>query len=129
MNTSILNTKSFTAQEQLDLVLVAVAHNSHVRFPFVYTEETLALPVHTLNLDVRSTNAYARHKIQTIGDLLDWIENGNLERIKGLGRKSVSKTMYELCWFAYVNLAPVEQVKFLEKVVLLNCAQPEEQEV
>lgn len=122
MNTPNNNTP-LTPVEKLDLVLLTVAVNNRVKFPFKCTDTTLETPVDILQLDLRTANACGRNKIQTVGDLITSIETGRFAEIRYLGRKSLSRALYALCFWQYVNLTPAEQTKYLERLVLLNTAE------
>lgn len=102
----------------LNTVLTTVAVNGVVRYPFIETEIIRNSSVTSLNLDTRSSNALQRNRITTIGELLDKIPE--IGKIYGLGTKSKSKIMYELCAFNYASLDDKRKKEYLEKVIKLN---------
>lgn len=102
----------------LNAVLTKVAVNGVVRYPFIETETIRNLSVTSLNLDTRSSNALQRNRITTIGELLDKIPE--IGKIHGLGTKSKSKIMYELCVFNYASLDDKKKKEYIEKIIKLN---------
>ena len=107
--------------KELNTVLVSVSNNGTVRYPINETETLREMPVDVLSLDTRCSNGLKRNHIHTIGDLLDSIENGSIKEIHSLGRKSVSKIMYELCTYQYNSLnTKGKKDKFLVRIIELN---------
>ena len=107
--------------QALNTVLTVVSENGKVVYPIAETEKFKAMSVDVLPLDTRCSNGLKRNKINTIGELINSIENGSLQQIYSLGRKSISKIMYELCAYQYNNLPTKGQKdKFLMKIIKLN---------
>lgn len=104
--------------KNLNTVLAEVAVNGVVVYPFIETETIRNLSATSLNLDTRSSNALRRSGIKTIGELLDRIPE--LGKIHGLGAKSKSKIMYELCAFNYSSLDDKRKKDYLMKIIKLN---------
>lgn len=102
----------------LNTVLMTVAVKGEVAYPFIEKESIRNTPVSVLNLDTRSSNAFKRNKINTIGELLDIVPK--LNELRGLGAKSKSRIMYELCAFTYSSLDEKRKKEYLEKIIKLN---------
>lgn len=104
--------------KNLNATLITVANNGVVRFPFIEKESIRNVPVDNLNLDTRSSNALQRHQIKTIGELLDNIEK--LNNIRGLGSKSKSNILYNLCAFQYNQLNAEKKIEYLYRITEMN---------
>ena len=104
--------------KKLNTVLSQVAINGVVCYPFIETETIRNTPVTRLTLDTRSSNALQRNHVKTIGELLDKIPE--LDKIRGLGEKSKSRIMYELCAFTYASLDNKRKKDYLMKIIKLN---------
>lgn len=104
--------------KDLNTVLKTVAVNGTVVYPFIEKESICNMPISSLNLDTRSSNALMRNKIVTIGELLKRIPE--LDKIRGLGSKSRSNILYELCAFTYTSLDSKKKKKYLMKIIKLN---------
>ena len=104
--------------KNLNTVLMTVAVNGEVTYPFLEKESIRSVSVENLNLDTRSSNALKRNHIKTIGELLDRVEE--LKDIRGLGAKSKGNIMYNLCAFQYNQLNAEKKIKYLLKIVEMN---------
>ena len=106
--------------QDLKTVLIVVSDKGKVRFPFIETESIRAESTNVLSLDTRSYNGLKRNKIDTIGKLLENIDNGNLLNMRGMGKRSLNRILYELCVFQYGNLSPNKKKEYLMRIVELN---------
>ena len=107
-------------KRMLNEVLTRVSRKGKVIYPINETETLKGTSIDVLNLDTRCSNGLKRNKIYTIGELLTSIENGTLIQIHSLGRKSVSRIMYELCAYQYTNLSNEGKDRFLKRIIELN---------
>ncbi len=106
--------------ERLNTVLAIVSVNGEVCYPFTHTESIRKESVNVLPLDTRSSNGLKRNSINTIGELLDNIDNGNLFKIRSMGKKSINRILYELCAYQYKRLTKEKQNDFLMQIIKLN---------
>lgn len=84
----------------------------HISIPFSYRDidfDILELPI-----DLRTKNALKRNHLNTIGDILQYIENGHsLKDIHGLGVISIKPLMNVILDFLWDCLSTEEQAEML----------------
>lgn len=107
--------------KDLNTVLTIVAANGVVVYPFIETQTIREASINVLNLGTRAYNALKRNKIDTIGKLLDTIPA--LDKMRGLGTKSKSNILYELCAFTYASLSNKRKKDYLMRIIELNVKQ------
>ena len=70
-----------------------------------------------LNLSVRSQNALRRAQIETIGVLVDALNNESVKGIRNLGRKSYSEIQTKLLVYNYENMSDKKKEAFFISVI------------
>lgn len=70
-----------------------------------------------LFLSVRSQNALRRAQIDTIGNLVDRLNEGTVKGIRNLGRKSYSEIQTKLLVYHYENMSEERKAKFFSMLI------------
>ena len=94
----------------LAVVLVA-AFGRRVSISIPYSEKAVKVEIDTLDLSVRAINSLKRSGIFTLGGVIDAVSNGELSRIRNLGKKTENEIKTKILLFAY------EQLSFSEKTI------------
>lgn len=76
-----------------------------------------AKSIDELNLSVRSQNALRRAQIETIGVLVDALNNGSVKGIRNLGRKSYSEIQTKLLVYNYENMSDKKKEAFFISLI------------
>lgn len=73
-----------------------------------------------LNLSVRSNNALRRAGIDTMGELIDRLNEGDIKSIRNLGRKSYSEIQTKMAVYGYDKLTYQERREFFNDLLEEN---------
>lgn len=86
-------------------------------------EDFLAQPIDELNLSVRAYNGLMRANIATVKKLVTALtEDCGLERIRNLGKKSISEIKRALLTESYARLTEAQKDSFWQYVLERNAA-------
>ena len=99
------------AEAGIACTLQALGRSPRIRLPM--DQSFLKLPLDELSLSVRSRNALMRADLDTIGKLVTYMrENGGLNKVRNLGKKSILEVKLELVSAAYSKLTEHEKLTF-----------------
>lgn len=85
---------------------------THISIPFTYKD--MDFNVLEMPIDLRTKNALKRNHLNTIGDILRYVEHGNtLKDVRGLGRVSIKPLMNSILDFLWDCLNIEEQAAML----------------
>ena len=76
--------------------------------------------IDNLDFSVRANNSMKRAGIFTIGEIIDIISNGDLMRIRNLGKKTENEIKTRIMVFGYDHLSDREKKKFFYDILTLN---------
>ena len=76
--------------------------------------------IEELNLTVRSYNCLKREKINTVGEVIDAVQEDKLLNIRGLGKGSRAEIHVRVYEFGYYNLTERERKDFATTLLQLN---------
>ena len=91
-----------------------------IRVKIHYSKAVCQQDVDELQLSVRSHNALKRSGLFTVGQIVDAIADGSMERIRNLGRKSISEIKTVLLQLGYDQLTKQEKGVFFRYVAENN---------
>ena len=92
----------------------------NIRVSIGYTSKACTTAIDELSFSVRSQNALKRASLFTIGDVIDALQNGEIEKIRNLGSKSVCEIKSRVLLFGFDNLSEFEKSKFFSSLIELN---------
>ena len=92
----------------------------NIRVSIGYTSKACTTAIDELSFSVRSRNALKRASLFTIGDVIDTLQNGEIEKIRNLGSKSVCEIKSRVLLFGFDNLSEFEKSKFFSSLIELN---------
>ena len=76
--------------------------------------------IDNLDFSVRANNSMKRAGIFTIGEIIDIISNGDLMRIRNLGKKTENEIKTRIMVFGYDHLSDREKKKFFYDILVFN---------
>ncbi len=89
-----------------------------VRIP--WSKRALDTFIDDMEFSVRASNCLKRTGLMHIRDVVNAIENESLQRIRNLGRTSLSEIKTKLLDFGYSELTNYEKVQFFTDMLELN---------
>ena len=92
----------------------------NIRVSIGYTSKACTTAIDELSFSVRSQNALKRASLFTIGDVIYALQNGEIEKIRNLGSKSVCEIKSRVLLFGFDNLSEFEKSKFFSSLIELN---------
>ena len=95
-----------------------LASKIDIQLPF--SQEVLNSSVEILDLTVRDYNWLKRRGLETINNVIDYINNGELSCVRKLDGKMSSRIKIKLCEYGYSCLSEMEKKKFIENLLSLN---------
>lgn len=84
------------------------------------TAKTCDTSLDDMEFSVRASNALKRAGMFEIRQIVDVINQGDLPRIRNLGKKTENEICTRLLVFAYYHLTPAEQKAFLQDLAERN---------
>jgi len=95
--------------------------NKHFKFTVYVNQGIMREPLDNLNLSVRSSNCLKRAGMNTIGDLVNAIDDqDDLLKYRNLGNNSAKEIMNQLFKYQYDVLNPEAQERYIETVLAMN---------
>lgn len=85
-----------------------------------YGDDSFNVPVDSLGLSNRSTNALLRTKLNTIGDVIDFCQSHKITDIRNLGRGSGIEIFETILDYSWDHMSEKERVAFLIDTVENN---------
>ena len=107
-------------QENGLLTTLNAVFGPRITFSIPLTAKTCDTPLDNMEFSVRASNALKRAGMFEIREIVDVINQGELPRIRNLGKKTENEIGTRLLVFAYYNLTPAEQKAFLQDLVERN---------
>lgn len=95
-------------------------YGANIKVSLGYSRSACMTSVDELFFSVRSQNALKRASIFTVGDVIDALNDGQIEKIRNLGRKSVSEIKTRMLLFGFEELSEREQGRFFCSLMELN---------
>lgn len=106
---------------EADFMEIKKRRNGKLRFPMYLNSELKETEIETLDLTVRSSNCIRRASFQTVGALVEAInDRDDLKRIRNCGEKSIDEIFEKLFCYQYEQIPKERKVKFIKRVVELN---------
>lgn len=95
-------------------------YGTNIRMKIAYSRKTCETSIDEMQLSVRAWNALKRAGINTIGELIDVIQDDGLMKIRNLGRKSMIEIKTKILETGFRDLRDNEKVRFFEYVIENN---------
>ena len=95
--------------------LVGALHRvfgTNIKVRIGYSKSACNVSIDEMYLSVRSHNALRRAGIQTIGDLIEWLNEGTLKNIRNLGAKSFREIQTKILVYGFERLSEKEKEEF-----------------
>lgn len=103
--------------------LIKVIYNTfgnRTRMNLGFTKKVCSVPVEELSLSVRGFNVLKRSNLNTIGDVIDAMNDNKLMSLRNLGEKTAREIKTKIVNYGYESLSEKEKKEFLLEVVKLN---------
>lgn len=101
-----------------DTLAFVFGKNIHVNIGFSPT--ACRASIEELALSVRSHNALRRTGIETLGQLISWLNENNLKTIRNLGNKSIREIQIKTLTYGFEQLTAKEQAAFFGDLIENN---------
>jgi DNA-directed RNA polymerase alpha subunit len=98
-----------------EIGLVETLHTvfgNNVKVSIPFSKVSVDTPIDELDFSVRASNCLHRAKHETIGDIIDVINNEELARYRNIGKKTVSEIKTKLLVYGYYKLSNIEKKSF-----------------
>ena len=95
-------------------------YGTNIRMKIAYSRKTCETSIDEMQLSVRAWNALKRAGINTIGELIDVIQDDSLMKIRNLGRKSMIEIKTKILETGFRDLSENEKIRFFEYVIENN---------
>ena len=86
-----------------------------------FTQKLCDTEIKELDITVRAYNGLMRAGCQTIGQLIEKINEGSLLKVRQLGVKSVAELRAFIVEYGYSQLSDRRKKEFIHNLVRLNC--------
>ncbi len=93
---------------------------THFSFSIPLTTKACDTALDDMEFSVRASNAMKRHGLFEVRQIVDIINQGELPRIRNLGKKTENEIGTRLLIFAYYHLTNAEKKAFLQDLVERN---------
>ena len=103
--------------------LIEVIHNTFgnkARMNLGFTKKVCDVPVEELSLSVRGFNVLKRSNLNTIGDVIDAMNDNKLISLRNLGEKTSREIKTKIVDFGYNALSERDKKEFLLDTIKLN---------
>lgn len=101
------------SSEQIGIVeTLHTIFGSNIKVSIPFSKIATYTPIDELDFSVRASNCLHRSGRETIGDVIDVINNEDLARLRNIGRKTVSEIKTKLLVYGYNNLNNFEKKSF-----------------
>ncbi len=91
-----------------------------VKLSISFSLKATETSIDNLDFSVRANNSMKRAGIFTIGEIIAIISNGDLMRIRNLGKKTENEIKTRIMVFGYDHLSDREKKKFFYDILALN---------
>lgn len=103
---------------KLSKALKLVYNKRNICIP--YGDDSFNVPIDSLGLSNRSTNALLRTKLNTIGDVIDFCQSHKITDIRNLGQGSGIEIFEAILDYSWDHMSEKERVAFLIDTVENN---------
>ena len=103
--------------------LIAVIHDTFgnkARMNLGFTKKVCDVPVEELSLSVRGFNVLKRSNLNTIGDVIDAMNDNKLISLRNLGEKTSREIKTKIVNFGYEVFSDYDKREFLSGILELN---------
>ena len=97
-------------------------YGSNIRTQIAYNRKTCETSIDEMQLSVRAWNALKRSGVNTIGELIDVIQDDCLMKIRNLGRKSMVEIKTRILETGFRDLSENERIQFFKYVIDNNAS-------
>lgn len=92
-------------------------YGTNIRMKIAYSRKTCDTSIDDMQLSVRAWNALKRAGVNTIGELIDVIQEDGLMKIRNLGKKSMTEIKTRILETGFRDLTETEKLKYFEYVI------------
>ena len=85
-----------------------------------FTKNVCGISIEELSLSVRGFNVLKRSNLDTIGDVIDAMNDKKLMSLRNLGEKTSREIKTKIVNFGYASLSDKDKKEFLREVIELN---------
>lgn len=103
--------------------LIKVIYNTfgnRARMNLSFTKKVCDVPAEELSLSVRGFNVLKRNNLNTLGDIIDIMNDNKLMYLRNLGEKTAREIKTKIVNYGYESLNEKEKKEFLLEVIKLN---------
>lgn len=103
--------------------LIKVIHNTfgnRARMNLGFTKKVCDISIDELSLSVRGFNVLKRSNLNTIGDVIDAMNEKKLMDLRNLGGKTAREIKTKIVDFGYKALSEYDKKEFLIEIIKLN---------
>ena len=90
------------------------------RISIAFPQRIYENPINELNLSVRGSNVLKRSGLDTVGDVIEAINDGSLISLRNLGKKTVAEIRATVLEYGYSQLRPQEKRAVILKIFRIN---------
>lgn len=126
-NEGVFTMDNKTVNELLDLIekygLITVIHKTfgnYARMNLGFTKKVCDISIDELSLSVRGFNVLKRSNLNTIGDVIDAMNEKKLMMLRNLGEKTSREIKTKIVDFGYSALSEQDKKEFLLEIIKLN---------
>lgn len=92
-------------------------YGTNIRMKIAYSRKTCDTSIDDMQLSVRAWNALKRVGVNTIGELIDVIQEDGLMKIRNLGKKSMTEIKTRILETGFRDLTETEKIRYFEYVI------------
>ena len=92
-------------------------YGTNIRMKIAYSRKTCDTSIDDMQLSVRAWNALKRADVNTIGELIDVIQEDGLMKIRNLGKKSMTEIKTRILETGFRDLTETEKIRCFEYVI------------
>lgn len=92
-------------------------YGTNIRMKIAYSRKTCDTSIDDMQLSVRAWNALKRAGVNTIGELIDVIQEDGLMKIRNLGKKSMTEIKTRILETGFRDLTETEKIRYFEYVI------------
>ena len=99
---------------------VRVAFGNQAKFRLGFSKSVCDILIEEIALSVRGYNVLKRSNLNTIGDVIDAINDKRLSGLRNLGEKTAREIKTKVVNFGYDSLSERDKKEFLSDIVEIN---------
>ena len=121
MNSQELLSALVTSERIIGLVqTLHCFYGSNVKVSISCAPDACGASIDELCFSVRSQNALKRASVFTVGEVIAVLNRNQIEKIRNLGRKSISEIKTRILQFGFDRLSDEEKIRFFRSLIQLN---------